>query len=88
MVERGRTTESSARRAYQRLSMTEDPQADPTTTYPGEMPTLLKKAAEIAADHGASTSVLAEDLKISPRRVRELFGAPDQRPTVRLVVGE
>lgn len=88
MVERGRTTESSARRAYQRLAMTEDPSADPTTAYPGEVPTLLKKAAELAADHGADAPALAEHLKISPRQLRDLLGEPDQRPTLRLVVDE
>lgn len=35
MVERGRTTESSARRAYQRLAVADDPLADPTSAYPG-----------------------------------------------------
>lgn len=88
MVERGRTTESSARRAYQRLTMTEDPSTDPTTAYPGEVPSLLKKAAELAADHGAGAPTLAEHLKISPRQVRDLLGEPDPRPTLRLVVDE
>jgi len=35
MVERGRTTESSARRGYQRLAMVDDPAADPTSAYAG-----------------------------------------------------
>jgi len=60
MVECGRTTESSARRAYQRLAMVNDSSADPSSAYPGEVPTLLKKAAELAGDHGASMPVLAE----------------------------
>lgn len=85
MVERGRATESSARRAYQRLAMIYDPAADPTSAYPGEVPTLLKKAAELAADHGAGVSSLAETLKISPRQVRDLLGQADQRPVLRLV---
>ena len=54
MVERGRTTESSARRAYQRLSAVYDSKADPTSAYPGEVPTLLRKAADLAGDHGGS----------------------------------
>jgi Zn-dependent peptidase ImmA (M78 family)/transcriptional regulator with XRE-family HTH domain len=85
MVERGRTTESSARRAYQRLTMVNDAAADPTSAYPGEMPTLLKKAAELAADHGAGAPVLAEALKISPRQVRDLLGEADRRPALRLI---
>ncbi|SEB90595.1 Zn-dependent peptidase ImmA, M78 family [Rhodococcus pyridinivorans] len=88
MVERGRTTESSARRAYQRLAMVHDPTADPTGAFPGEVPTLLEKAAALAADHGAGVPVLAEVLKISPRQVRDLIGVVDQRPTLRLVAGE
>ncbi|SLI40834.1 putative Zn peptidase [Mycobacteroides abscessus subsp. abscessus] len=85
MVERGRTTESSARRAYQRLAMVDDPVADPSSAYPGEVPTLLRKAAELAADHGAGVSALAEALKISPPQVRDLLGEVDQRPVLRLV---
>lgn len=85
MVERGRTTESSARRAYQRLAMVDGPASDPTSAYPGEMPTLLKRAAELAAEHGAATSALAEALKLSPELVRNLLGEADQRPVLRLV---
>lgn len=85
MVERGRTTESSARRAYQRLATTNDPTADPTSAYPGETPTLLKKAAELGADHGAGISTLAQILKIEPGQVRDLLGDKDHRPVLRLV---
>lgn len=85
MVERGRTTESSARRAYQRLAMVDDPLTDPTSAYLGEIPALLKKAAELAGDYGASVPVLAEALKISSKQVSDLLGAVDQRPLLRLV---
>lgn len=88
MVERGRTTESSARRAYQRLAMVNDPYADPSSAYPGEVPTLLRKAAELAGDHGAGIPALSEALRISPRHVRDLLGEIDQRPELRLVSGE
>jgi Zn-dependent peptidase ImmA (M78 family)/transcriptional regulator with XRE-family HTH domain len=88
MVERGRTTESSARRAYQRLSTVYDAKADPTSAYPGEVPTLLRKAAELASDHGAPVSVLAEALKISAAQVRDLLGEADERPVLRLVGSE
>ncbi len=87
MVERGRTTESSARRAYQRLSTVYDAKADPTGAYPGEVPTLLKKAAELAGEYGAPVTVLADALKISPAQVRDLLGDADQRPVLRLVGG-
>jgi Zn-dependent peptidase ImmA (M78 family)/transcriptional regulator with XRE-family HTH domain len=85
MVERGRTSESSARRAYQRLAMIDDPAADPTSAYPGETPTLLKKAAELASDHGTAVPALAEVLKVSPGLIRDLLGQVDQRPVLRLV---
>jgi len=87
MVERGRTTESSARRAYQRLSAVADPTADPTRSYPGEVPTLLRKAAELAADYGVGAPALAEAMKISPGLVRDLLGEKDERPSLRLVSG-
>lgn len=85
MVERGRTTESSARRSYQRLTTIYDAKADPTSAYPGEMPTLLRKAAELAGHHGAGVPALAEALKLSPAHVRDLLGEADQRPMLRLV---
>jgi Zn-dependent peptidase ImmA (M78 family)/transcriptional regulator with XRE-family HTH domain len=85
MVERGRTTESSARRAYQRLAMTDDPAADPTSAYAGEVPTLLAKAAGLAEDAGAAAPVLAEALRLNTADVRDLLGAVDQRPVLRLI---
>lgn len=88
MLERGRTTESSVRRAYQRLSAVYDSKADPTSAYPGEVPTLLRRAAELAADYGAPIPVIAESLKISPAQVRDLLGENDKRPVLRLVSSE
>ncbi|WP_448255468.1 XRE family transcriptional regulator [Microbacterium aurum] len=87
MVERGRTTESSARRAYQRLNAVYDSEADPAGAYPGEVPKLLKKAADLAGNNGAPIPVLAEALKVNPALVRDLLGEADQRPTLSLVVG-
>lgn len=88
MVERGRTTESSARRAYQRLSAADDPLADPTSAYTGEMPSLLQKAAELAGEYGAGVPALAEALKLSAAQVRDLLGDADQRPILHLVGSE
>lgn len=88
MVERGRTTGSSARRAYQRLAAVDDPLADPTSAYPGETPSLLKKAAELAGDHGTGVPALAEALKLSAAEVRDLLGDADQRPILHLVASE
>lgn len=88
MVERGRTTESSARRAYQRLAMVNDPCADPTSAYQGEVPTLLKKAAELASDHGVGIPTLAEIVKVSSDQVHDLLGEVNERPVLRLVSDE
>jgi hypothetical protein len=88
MVERNRTTESSARRAYQRLAAADDPLADPTSGYPGETPSLLKKAAELASDHGAGVPALAEALKFSAAQVRDLLGDVDQCPILQIVGSE
>lgn len=84
-AERGRTTESSVRRAYQRRATTEDPRADPTSAYPGEMPSLLEKATNLASDHSAGVPVLTETLKLSTAQVRDLLSDAEQRPVLRLV---
>lgn len=85
MVERGRTTESSARRAYQRLAVTNDPSVDPSGSYPGEVPNLLAKAAALAESYGGGVPALADALELSPSRVRDLLGQHDPRPVLRLV---
>jgi Zn-dependent peptidase ImmA (M78 family)/transcriptional regulator with XRE-family HTH domain len=87
MVERNRVTESSARRAYQRLATSYDPDADPTSSYPGEVPTLLRKAAELAAAHGTNVPALAELLRLPTAQVRDLLGETDTRPVLRLLDG-
>lgn len=87
MVERGRVTESSARRAYQRLAVDYDPGADPTSAYPGEVPTLLQKAAELATEHGTNAPAIAELLRLPVAQVRNLLGEPDRRPVLRVLDG-
>lgn len=87
MVERNRVTESSARRAYQRLATSYDPDADPTSSYPGEVPTLLRKAAELATAHGTNVPALAEILRLPAPQVRDLLGEMDTRPVLRLLDG-
>ncbi|MFI8633582.1 ImmA/IrrE family metallo-endopeptidase [Microbacterium sp. NPDC077663] len=87
MVELRRVTESSARRAFQRLAISNDLAADPTNSYPGEVPSLLKRAAELAGDHGVTVPALAEALRLPPALVRDLLGNEDSRPVLRLVNG-
>ncbi|WP_328388526.1 ImmA/IrrE family metallo-endopeptidase [Nocardia sp. NBC_00416] len=60
--------------------------ADPVTYHPGEIPTLLAKAFEIAETQGALTLTgLARELRWRPKRLRELLGQPDQRSVLRLI---
>lgn len=87
MVERNRVTESSARRAYQRLATSYDPDTDPTSSYPGEVPTLLRNAAELAGAHGTNVPALAELLRLPTSQVRDLLGETDTRPVLRLLDG-
>ena len=49
---------------------------------------MLKKAAELAGDHGAGLPALAEALKLSPAQVPDLLGDADQRPVLSLVAGQ
>lgn len=65
--------------------MINDSSADPSSRYPGEVPTLLKKAAELAGNHGTGMPALADALRISLRQVRNLLGEADRRPTLHLV---
>ncbi|WP_063125797.1 hypothetical protein [Nocardia fusca] len=59
---------------------------DPVTHHPGEVPTLLTKAFELAEAHGSLTLTgLARELRWRPKRLRELLGRPDQRPVLRLI---
>lgn len=88
MVERGRTADSSARRAYQRLTMLDEPGADPTSAFPGETPSLLKRAAALASEMGGTTPALANALRLSPAQVRDLIGEDDRRPRLQVVRSE
>jgi Zn-dependent peptidase ImmA (M78 family) len=85
MVELGRVTDSSARRAFQRLAVSNDPAADPTSAYPGEVPSLLQRAMDLAADHGVTVPTIADALRLPPSQVRDLLGVADARPVLRLV---
>lgn len=67
MVERGRTTESSARRAYQRLAMINDPKADPSSAYRERFRRCSRRPWSSPGSTGP-VCLLAEVLKISPGR--------------------
>ncbi|MGH3881692.1 MAG: helix-turn-helix domain-containing protein [Actinophytocola sp.] len=53
--------------------------------HPGEQPALLRRAVELATEHGLSLARLAADVHIGLPRLRELVGIPNPRPRLRLV---
>ena len=79
-------SDSSVRRAYQRLRSRESLESEePVSAYKGEMPSLLREAQRVAGEHGYSLSDLARDLRWNPRRVTEVIGMEDPRPRLKLV---
>jgi Zn-dependent peptidase ImmA (M78 family) len=83
--ELGMISESTARRAYIRL--TQAPQERrPIQQYDGEVPSMLNAAYELASHRGVTVATLADELRWRPARVRELLGQDaDPRPVLRLV---
>jgi Zn-dependent peptidase ImmA (M78 family)/transcriptional regulator with XRE-family HTH domain len=86
--ELGRISDSAASRAYQRLSALQASGAlhsEPTSSFPGELPTLLAQAFDLAATNGLTLPGLADVLAWRTERVRTLLSQPDHRPQLRLV---
>lgn len=87
--ETGAISDAVARRAFQRLNHLYEVRMlgdDPVTGYPGETPTLLAKAFELAETNSTLTLAgLATELRWHPKRLRQLLGQSDQRPVLRLV---
>lgn len=83
--ELGLISESTARRAYIRLSQAPQPQR-PIREFDGEVPSMLNAAFDLAGDRSVTVTTLAEQLNWKPRRVRELIGQEeDPRPALRIV---
>lgn len=79
-------SESSVRRAYQRLTVLQPFEAfEPVASYPGELPMLLQEAQRVAETSGFSIVDLARELRWKAAYVREMLGMPDTRPTLSLV---
>ncbi|MFE6926073.1 helix-turn-helix domain-containing protein [Nocardia sp. NPDC057663] len=87
MGELNLVTETSIRRAHQRLHGTADFRRDePLTSYPGEIPTLLRDAADVADRHGFSRTDLANELCWTERHVADALGDDaDSRPRLSIV---
>ncbi len=86
--ELGLVSEVSARRVYQRLEQARGAglmRPEPITNYAGEIPVLLSSAFELAQQHGLDLKTLAAELAWPMKRIRQLLGQPDNRPTLRLV---
>ncbi|XGU20557.1 ImmA/IrrE family metallo-endopeptidase [Rhodococcus sp. 3Y1] len=84
----GMASEATYRRAYQRLAALRDAdviRSEPIEGFPGEVPTLLRSAYEVAEQNGLSLKALAAELRITLPRLRLLLGEGDTRPTLHLV---
>ncbi|WP_226366985.1 ImmA/IrrE family metallo-endopeptidase [Pseudonocardia sp. ICBG162] len=89
--ELGAITEVTARRAYQRIQQLKNVgllRPEPVTAYPGEVPTLLRSAFDLAEQHGLTVPDLADELAWKPELVRSRLGMADSRPTLTLVQGD
>lgn len=76
----------SIRRAHQRLAaLAEYRRDDPLTSFPGEMPTLLREALELAGRTGYTPAALAVDLCWPAAHLREVLGEVDARPALHVV---
>jgi Zn-dependent peptidase ImmA (M78 family)/DNA-binding XRE family transcriptional regulator len=84
--ELGVYSEPTLRRAITTITRLGWRTAEPVrSSYPGEHPELLPRAVELATTYGLPPVLLAERLHLTPHRLRELLGVPDQRPRLRLV---
>jgi len=85
----GLISAASASRSYQRLHQLQDESAafqpSPISGFPGELPTLLRRAFDLIERSGATMYDLARELAWHPERVAALLEVPDPRPVLRLV---
>jgi Zn-dependent peptidase ImmA (M78 family)/transcriptional regulator with XRE-family HTH domain len=84
----GLLSDATARRAYIRLNQLTDQgviTAKPIYQFVGEVPSLLRRAVELAEQNGVTIASLAQELAWEPARVRRMVGDTDQRPSLRLV---
>jgi Zn-dependent peptidase ImmA (M78 family)/transcriptional regulator with XRE-family HTH domain len=86
--ELGRISGATVSRTYQRWNTLRDQGAfgdDPVQNHPSELPVMLTRAFNIAADHGLTMPELATELAWPVRRVRSYLGVKDDRPKLTLV---
>ncbi|MFC9688303.1 helix-turn-helix domain-containing protein [Kribbella sp. NPDC056951] len=79
-------SDASIRRAHQRLAQMADLRRDePLTAYPGETPTLLREAMELAGRRGFHRADLARELCWTTKHLASLLDEADDRPQLRVV---
>jgi Zn-dependent peptidase ImmA (M78 family)/transcriptional regulator with XRE-family HTH domain len=86
----GTVSDPAYRRAYQRLHQLRKLglfQPQPVDEYPGEIPTLIIRAYDLAEEHGLTMPVLAQELSYRLPRLRLLLGqeTANSRPQLKLV---
>jgi Zn-dependent peptidase ImmA (M78 family)/transcriptional regulator with XRE-family HTH domain len=85
--ELGSVSDPTYRRAYQRLNQARQLglfRPEPVDAHPGEVPVMLRQAADIASDHGLSHADLADQLHLRVPRLQLLLGQHDSRPALTL----
>jgi len=82
--ELGKISEATARRGYIRLNQI-GVHHEPVAQFPGELPSLLSTAIELAEQRGVTIPRLASELAWIPAHVRRMLGSQDERPLLRLV---
>lgn len=86
MGELGIVSDASMRRAFQRLAgMAGLRREEPLSSYPGEMPSLLTSAVDVAAQAGLSRADLARELSWTTQHLSEVLGEVDTRPALRVL---
>lgn len=84
----GLLSDATARRAYIRLNqLTEQGVVATQSVYQfvGEVPSLLRRAVELAEAHDVTIRSLAQELAWKPSQVRRMLGDADERPTLKLL---
>ena len=84
----GLLSDATARRAYIQLNQLSEQgviATQPVYQFPGEVPSLLRRAVEMAEANGVTIASLAQELAWKPAQVRRMLGDADERPTLRLV---
>jgi Zn-dependent peptidase ImmA (M78 family) len=81
--ELGKISDATARRGYIRINQLDLPH-EPVARFPGEVPSLLSRALDLAEQRGVTVPVLARELAWTPSHVRRMLGGQDGRPQLTL----